>query len=152
MLTRRQKALNYIQGFRKASLSQGREHCMPHDIVWETNFRCALELAKNNHKLVLASFFGSGCEACIKMKRCTLLTESVQEYISKYFIPIKYESGADSDQFMRFGITAKPAILVLDSEGNEIFRKIGYFEPDLFIEKLEMARKKAAHRAAKNHA
>ncbi len=125
---------------------------MWHDIVWETSFRCALELAKNADKLVLAAFFGSGCEACIKMKGCTLLTERVQEYINKYFISIKYESGADSDQFMRFGVTAKPAILVMDSDGNEIFRKIGYFEPDLFIEKLEMARKKAAHRAAKSHA
>jgi thioredoxin-related protein len=98
---------------------------------------------------VLASFFGSGCEACIKMKTCTLLTGCVQEYIKKYFIPIKYESGSDSEQFMRFGITAKPAMLVLDSGGNEIFRKIGYFEPDLFIKKLEMARKKAAHKALK---
>ena len=52
---------------------------------------------------------------------------------------------------MRFGITAKPAMLVFDLEGNEIFRKIGYFEPELFIEKLEMARKKAAHRALKIH-
>ena len=122
---------------------------MTHDIVWETSFRHTLELAKDNNKLVLAAFFGAGCEACIKMKRCTLLTESVQEYIKKYFIPVKYESGADSDQFMRFGVTAKPAMLVFDLEGNEIFRKIGYFEPDLFIEKLEMARKKASHRAAK---
>jgi hypothetical protein len=37
---------------------------------------------------------------------------------------------------------------VLDFEGNEIFRKTGYFEPDVFMEKLEMARKKAVHRAA----
>ena len=46
-------------------------------------------------------------------------------------------------------IPTKPAVVVLDSEGNEIFRKIGYFEPEVFIKKLEMARKKAAHRAAK---
>jgi thioredoxin-related protein len=125
---------------------------MPEDIVWETSLKSALGLAKHGNKLVLAAFFGTGCEACIKMKKCTLLTECVQDYIKKYFIPIKYESGADSDQFLRFGVTAKPAIIVLDSDGNEIFRKIGYFEPGLFIEKLEMARKKAAHRAARIHA
>lgn len=124
---------------------------MPHDIAWETSLCHALELARNSDKLLLAFFFGAGCEACIRMKGCTLLTESVQEIIRNHFIPIKYESGADSDQFMRFGVTAKPAILVLDCEGNEIFRKIGYFEPEVFIEKLEMARKKAAHRAGKSH-
>jgi thioredoxin-related protein len=83
------------------------------------------------------------------MNTCTLITPRVQDYIKIHFISIKYESGTDSDQFMRFGVSAKPAVIVLDGEGNEIFRKIGYFEPDEFIEKLEMARKKAAHRAAK---
>jgi len=124
---------------------------MSEDIVWETSFRNALELAKARNKFVLAAFFSASCEPCIKMKKCTLLTESVQEYIKKYFIPIKYESGVDSDQFMRFGVTAKPAVIVLDAEGNEIFRKIGYFEPGVFIKKLEMAIKKAAHLAARSH-
>jgi thioredoxin-related protein len=119
------------------------------DIVWEISLRNALKLAKQTKKLVFASFFDPCCEACNRMKSCTLVSESVQDYVNKYFIPIKYESGADSDQFMRFGVTAKPAIIVLDAEGTEIFRKIGYFEPELFIKKLEMAIKKAAHRAAK---
>jgi thioredoxin-related protein len=76
------------------------------------------------------------------MKSCTLISEGVQDYVNKYFIPIKYESGADSDQFMRFCVTSRPAIIVLDAEGTEIFRKIVYFEPELFIKKLEMAIKK----------
>ena len=121
---------------------------MSEDIVWEKSLNCAAGLAKSEHKLILAAFFSPTCEPCIKMKKCTLITESVQEYIKKYFISLKYESGTDADQFMRFDVTAEPAIIVLDSEGNEIFRKIGYYEPDTFIEKLEKARKKAAHIAA----
>ena len=124
---------------------------MAEDIVWEKSLSSALEVARERNKLVLATFLGSACEPCIKMNKCTLLTESVQEYIRTYFIPLKYESGVDSDQFMKFDVTAKPAIIVLDSEGNEIFRKIGYFEPDLFIEKLEKARKKAVYKATKRH-
>ena len=122
------------------------------DIALENSLKSALGRARKENKLVLATFFSPTCEACIKMKTYTLITQRVQDYIKINFIPIKYESGIDSDQFMRFGITAKPAIIVLDSEGNEIFRKIGYFEPDLFIEKLEKARKKAAHRAVISHA
>ncbi len=122
---------------------------MADEIAWETSLKIALDLSRRENKLVLAAFFGSTCEACIKMKTCTLITQRVLDYLKLHFIPIKYESGIDSDQFMRFCVTAKPAIIVLDPEGNEIFRKIGYFEPDVLIEKLEMARKKAAHRAAK---
>ncbi len=121
---------------------------MPKDIVWETSFRNALDLAKKANKLVLAFFFDPCCEAYNRIESRTLTSESVQDYVNKYFISIKYESGADSDQFMRFCVTAKPAAIVFDAEGTEIFRKIGYFEPELFIKKLEMAKKKAAHRAA----
>ena len=120
---------------------------MTKDIVWETSLRNAVLLAKKSGKLVLAAFFDPCCEACNRMKNSTLNAECVQDYVNTYFIPLRYESGADSDQFMRFCVTARPAVLVLDAEGTEIFRKIGYFEPEVFIKKLEMAIKKAAHRA-----
>ncbi len=121
---------------------------MAEEIVWGKSLGSALKQAEKEDKLVLAAFFSQECEACIRMKKCTLITESVQEYIARYFVAVKYESGVDSEQFMRFGITAKPAVIVLDTAGNKIFCKIGYFEPDIFIEKLEKARKKAAHRAS----
>lgn len=122
---------------------------MAEEIVWGKNLRSALEQARTGNKLVLVAFLSQECEACIKMNKCTLITESVREYVKKYFLSVKYESGKDSDQFMRFGVTAKPAVIVLDSAGNEILRKIGYFEPGIFIEKLEKARKKAVHRASR---
>jgi thioredoxin-related protein len=124
---------------------------MAKDIVWGTSFKNALDLAKKTNKLVLAVFFDPCCESCNRMTSSTLISECVQDYVNKYFIPLKYESGADSDQFMRFGVAARPAILVFDAEGTEIFRKIGYFEPEVLIKKLEMAIKKGLHRAASCH-
>lgn len=75
----------------------------------------------------------------------------LQQYIEENYVPVKYVSGADSEQFYRYGILVEPAFIVLDAEGNEIYRKIGYFEADLLIEQLEKAKKKAARRAARNH-
>lgn len=124
---------------------------MAEAIVWGKSLGSALAQATAENKLVLAAFFSQDCEACIRMNKCTLITESVMDYISRYFVPVKYESGKDADQFMRFCVTAKPAMIVLDSAGNEIFRKIGYFEPDIFMEKLDKARKKAAHMAVSHH-
>ncbi|MBA4373894.1 MAG: hypothetical protein C0402_13675 [Thermodesulfovibrio sp.] len=121
---------------------------MAEEIVWGNSLGSALKQAQREDKLVLAAFFSQVCEACIKMNKTTLIDDSVREYINRYFVSVKYESGADSEQFMRFDITAKPAMLVLDVSGNEIFRKIGFFEPAIFIEKLEKARKKAAHIAS----
>jgi thioredoxin-related protein len=121
------------------------------DIVWKTSFREALALAKGTGKLVLVSFLDPCCGACNRLKSSTLTAECVRAYVDEHFIAIKFESGADSDQFMRFGVTAMPTVVVLDAEGNEVFRKIGYFEPEEFVGKLEMAVKKATHRAATCH-
>jgi len=67
----------------------------------------------------------------------------LQECINQDFVPVKFVSGADADQFYRYDIKGVPTFLVLDQEGNEVFREIGYCEVDLFIEKLEEARKKS---------
>jgi thioredoxin-related protein len=136
-----------VQGFEQKRMT----FIMPKDIVWETSFRNALALAKKTNKLMLASFFDPCCEACARLKTSTLTAGCVQDCVHEHFIAIKFESGADAEQFMRFDVTAKPAIIVFDADGNEIFRKIGYFEPDVFVSKLEMAIKKAAHRAAGHH-
>lgn len=119
---------------------------MAMEILWSKKLGSALTQAKEGNKLVLAAFFSQDCAPCNRLKNHTLCAESVQEYITKYFVPLKYESGLDSEQFLRFNISAMPTIIVLDSEGNELFRKIGYFEPVTFIENLEIARgKKSPH-------
>ena len=70
-------------------------------------------------------------------------TIPLQEFIDQHFVPVKFASGTDADQFSRYDIRRVPTFLVLDQEGNEVFRETGYFEADLLIEKLEEARKKS---------
>lgn len=76
------------------------------------------------------------------METGTFLKENVQEHIKKYFIPLKYESGRDSEQFLRFDVKATPTFIILDSKGNEIHRIIGFYSADDFIKQLELARVK----------
>ncbi len=79
------------------------------------------------------------------METGTFPDSDLQTYMQKYFIPVKFESGKDAEQFMRFDVKATPTLMVIDSEGDEIYRKIGYFEASLLIEQLEKAREKFTH-------
>ncbi len=81
------------------------------------------------------------------MEAGTFPNSELQEYIEAHFEPVKYISGPDAEQFYRFGVNVEPEFIVLDSDGNEVYRKIGFFEADLLIKQLEKARKKAAHQA-----
>ena len=55
----------------------------------------------------------------MRMETGTFLDGGIQDFISKYFVPLKYESGKDGEQFMRFDVRGTPTFVVLDSEGNE---------------------------------
>ncbi len=85
------------------------------------------------------------------MEAGTFPNMELQDYMAKNFEPVKYISGPDAEQFYRFGVNVEPEFIFLDTEGNEIYRKIGFFEADLLIKQLEKARKKAAHRVAHHH-
>jgi thioredoxin-related protein len=71
------------------------------------------------------------------METVTFLRENVQEYIINNFVPLKYNSGNDAEQFRRFDVRMTPTYVVLDAEGNETGRVIGYQAPDEFIDQID---------------
>jgi thioredoxin-related protein len=74
------------------------------------------------------------------METGTFPTEDVSEFIKTNFVPLKYESSRDSEQFMRFGIRGVPAYIFLDAKGNEIHRIVGYYKAEDFLKELHQAR------------
>ena len=73
------------------------------------------------------------------METGTFLNNDVQSFIGKHFIPVKYESGTDADQFGRFSVAVLPTFVILDSLGNELHRMVGYYSPEDFIALLVSA-------------
>jgi thioredoxin-related protein len=73
------------------------------------------------------------------METVTFPAEAVKGMIDRYFIPLKYESGSDAEQFLRFGIRATPTVIFLDSEGNEIHRHVGFLGAETFLKEMEKA-------------
>lgn len=71
------------------------------------------------------------------METGTFLTDNVNDFIQSKFVPLKYESGRDSEQFMRFGIRATPTYVFLDSSGNEVHRVVGFLGANNFMQELE---------------
>jgi thiol:disulfide interchange protein len=77
------------------------------------------------------------------METGTFPEQQVIDYIQRFFVPVKFSSGTDADQFARFAVAAVPSFIVLTSEGDEVNREIGFLEAGPFIEVLEKARQRA---------
>lgn len=76
------------------------------------------------------------------MDAVTYPDEKVSDFLVENFIPVKIPFAHDREMVKRFNITWTPTFLVLDTEGREHYRFVGYLPPKDFIANLEFAKGK----------
>lgn len=67
------------------------------------------------------------------METGTFPNTEVMRYLEKYFIPVRFESARDASTFAKFSVFATPSFFILDADGEEVYRMVGYYSPEDFI-------------------
>lgn len=125
------------------------------DSSWETDLKKAQESAKTQKKLLFIDFTGSDwCGYCVRLDRDILSRPQFQEYASKNLVLMEVDFPRRKEQSheikmqnqrlaRQYDIQGFPTILVLDGEGQTVWRYDGYFSegPEAFIAALEKLRK-----------
>jgi len=123
---------------------------------WLTDLSKAQAKAKTEKKLVLMDFTGSDwCPPCKALYKNVLSTPEFIDYAKKNLVLIEVDFPRSKPQAEelkkanqvlqeKFKIEGYPTIIVLDSEGKELSKEVGYGgdKPDQFIAKLEKLKKK----------
>jgi len=121
------------------------------EAIWLTDLPAAQAQAKSENKIVLLDFTGSDwCSWCIKFKKEVLDTAAFKAYAIKNVVLVELDypnkkvqstdlnkaNAALKDQYK---IEGYPTLVVLDKNGKEIGRQVGYSEggPEAFIARLE---------------
>lgn len=111
----------------------------PEKNFWITDFSMALEMAKNENKLLFIDFTGSDwCRWCIKLDEEVFSKKYFQEEININFIPVlidypQYKSTPEIEKKKRkelaiqFQIKEFPTIILADNSG-KIFGRLGYLQ------------------------
>jgi protein disulfide-isomerase len=124
--------------------------------TWLTDLPKAEAQAKADNEIILMDFTGSDwCGWCIKFKKDVLDTKEFQDYAAKNVVlvevdfPNKKEQSADLKKANKalqdkYDVHGFPTLVVLDKDGKEIGRQVGYAKggPEAFIAKLEGFKKK----------
>ena len=119
--------------------------------TWLTDLPKAQTQAKTDNKIVLLDFTGSDwCGWCIKFRKEVLDTTEFQTYADKNVVLVELDyphkkvqaddlKKANAELKKQYKITGFPTLIVLDKNGKEIGRQVGYAEggPKAFIAKLE---------------
>jgi thioredoxin-related protein len=115
---------------------------------WKTNYSAALEEAAKQNKMVLLDFTGSDwCGWCIKLQKETFSKPEFQKFAAESLILVEldFPRGKEQSEELKkqneelaekFGIQGFPTLVLLDQQGKEAARNIGYLAggPDAFIE------------------
>lgn len=105
---------------------------------WSTNYEAALAKAKADKKLLLAEFTGSDwCPPCKKQAAEVFSQQEFKDYAAKKLVLLQLDfprektiaedvKKQNNELKGKFGIKGFPTVIVLNGEGKELGRWVGY--------------------------
>lgn len=121
------------------------------ELSWSTDVPQALAKAKAEDKAVLLDFTGSDwCSWCIKFKKEAIDTKEFQDFAAKNLVLVELDfpqkkqqsdelKAANQALAKKYNVEGYPTFVVLNKDGKEIGRQVGYQPggPKAFIAEIE---------------
>jgi uncharacterized protein YyaL (SSP411 family) len=92
--------------------------------------------AAREDRYILLHMAAVWCHWCHVMEGTTYRDAEVQKKIAEKFIPVRVDQDSDPALSYRYENWGWPATIMLDKDGNEIFKRRGYIPPELFLKLL----------------
>lgn len=99
------------------------------------SFNSLLEKAAKQDKLIFVDAYAEWCGPCKLMERNVFTNAEVGAYFNENFInaQIDMEKGEGVELAMRYGVSAYPSLLFLNSKGEVVQKFIGYYDAKNFL-------------------
>ena len=107
------------------------------EVAWERWTPAVFAQAKQQKRLVLVDFTAEWCGYCKKMDKTTWRDPQVLAIIGENYIPVRVEDEVDKELAEKYRDYGRPAIVVLDGDGKEVFKKTGYLKPEWMLWTLQ---------------
>ena len=101
-------------------------------LPWQKWDPSLFDRAAKEHKYILLHMAAVWCHWCHVMEGTTYADPAIQKAILARFIPVRVDQDADPELSYRYEQWGWPATIMLDKDGNEIFKRRGYIRPELF--------------------
>jgi uncharacterized protein YyaL (SSP411 family) len=105
-------------------------------LPWQKWDPSLFDRAAKEQKYILLHMAAVWCHWCHVMEGTTYADPAIQKAILARFIPVRVDQDADPELSYRYEQWGWPATIMLDKDGNEIFKRRGYIPPELFAKLL----------------
>lgn len=96
----------------------------------------ARDLAAKAGTFVIIDFYANWCGPCKVMDEKVWAQDTVQT-LQGNFVNIRIDGSTSNAGMMRYGIKAIPALIIMDANGKEFFRKVGYMRVEEVTDLLD---------------
>ncbi len=107
----------------------------PKKIAW-LSFQEALDTAQREHKRVLVDFMAEWCGWCKKMDQ-EVYTDKDVIALSRTFVFAKVDGDRQPDLARGYQVDGYPTVIVMDAEGKELHRIVGYKPAPDFLKEVK---------------
>jgi uncharacterized protein YyaL (SSP411 family) len=105
-------------------------------LPWQKWDPSLFDRAAKEQKYILMHMAAVWCHWCHVMEGTTYADPAIQKAILAKFIPVRVDQDADPELSYRYEQWGWPATIMLDKDGNELFKRRGYIPPELFAKLL----------------
>jgi YHS domain-containing protein len=92
------------------------------EIVWQTNYSQARQLAAEQRRLILLHFYTDNCEPCRLVEKQVFPDRNVVDAVEKNFIPVKLHERDNSELARRYGVSRFPTDVIVTHTGQPLHR------------------------------
>jgi len=104
----------------------------------EQDLEGALAKAKSEHKVVLVDIYAEWCAQCKELDEKTWPDPAVKAWLEKHAVAVRIDTDKQrKDLAKKLEIRSYPTVILLDSEGGEQRRSMGFLKPEGMLKWLE---------------
>ncbi len=104
-----------------------------YELKWYTNLDTAISEAQKTKKPIFAVFSASWCPACQQLESETLVNNEVKQKLAQNYVAVKIDIDTNPELSSKYGIYSIPAIILMNSNGEENKRIEGYVSPEQLL-------------------
>lgn len=120
-------------------------------IEWQTALGYAEDSAISSRKPILFDYFDPECIGCQQMDEVTFAAAEVVAFVHEHLIPLRIDIEKKSS-YDEYTTIWSPTLLVLDFQGHEIQRTVGFLLPDDFMAQMHLGIAKVLYSAGEHPA
>lgn len=125
-----------VVGLVISSLTSNKTQTNTNYIQWGNDLNQAMEEAKKSNKTIFIDFYADWCSYCREMDEEAFTDPQVVEKLTQNYVLLKVDVDENPDLSSKYTAYSLPTMIVIDSNGQEIKRIIGYQTPEQLLGKI----------------